>query len=140
MLTPTAKKDAPMPTLDFKGKSVIETHHHAVPHHTLEFDPQLSLLPKGQKPSLAGNLILEGDNLLALKALLPSHAGKIKCVCIDPPYNTGNENWVYNDNLTQPQFKEWIGQTVGKEGEDAARHNNGALHDMDLTTLGADFR
>ncbi len=112
-----------MPTLDFKGKSVIETYHHTVPHHTLEFDPKLSLLPKGQKPSLSGNLIIEGDNLLALKALLPSHAGKIKCVYIDPPYNTGNESWVYNDNLTQPQFKEWIGQTVGKEGEDATRHD-----------------
>ena len=112
-----------MPTLDFKGKSVIETYHHSVPHHTLEFDPKLSLLPKGQKPSLDGNLIIEGDNLLALKALLPTHAGKIKCVYIDPPYNTGNEGWVYNDNLTQPQFKEWIGQTVGKEGEDATRHD-----------------
>src|ERR1044071_981607 len=113
----------PMPTLDFKGKSVIETYHHTVPHHTLEFDTKLSLLPKGQKPSLDGNLIIEGDNLLALKALLPTHAGKIKCVYIDPPYNTGNEGWVYNDNLTQPQFKEWIGKTVGKEGEDATRHD-----------------
>ncbi len=94
-----------------------------MPHHRLDFDDKLSLLPKkGQKPSLDGNLIIEGDNLLALKALLPTHAGKIKCVYIDPPYNTGNEGWVYNDNLTQPQFKEWIGKTVGKEGEDATRH------------------
>ena len=112
-----------MPTLNFKGKAVIETYHHTVPHHRLEFDPKLSLLPKGTKPSLDGNLIIEGDNLLALKALLPTHAGKIKCVYIDPPYNTGNEGWVYNDNLTQPQFKEWIGKTVGKEGEDATRHD-----------------
>jgi adenine-specific DNA-methyltransferase len=112
-----------MPTLNFKGKAVIETYHHTVPHHRLEFDDKLSLLPKGQKPSLGGNLIIEGDNLLALKALLPTHAGKIKCVYIDPPYNTGNEGWVYNDNLTQPQFKEWIGKTVGKEGEDATRHD-----------------
>ena len=94
-----------------------------MPHHRLEFDRKLSLLPKGQKPSLDANLIIEGDNLLALKALLPTHAGKIKCVYIDPPYNTGNEGWVYNDNLTQPQFKEWIGKTVGKEGEDATRHD-----------------
>jgi adenine-specific DNA-methyltransferase len=57
-----------------------------------------------------------------LKALLPTHAGRIKCIYIDPPYNTGDEGWVYNDNLTQPQFKEWMGQTVGKEGEDATRH------------------
>ena len=112
-----------MPTLQFKGKSVIETYHHTVPHHRLEFDPKLSLLPKGEKPGLDGNLIIEGDNLLALKALLPTHAGKVKCIYIDPPYNTGNEGWVYNDNLTQPQFKEWIGRTVGKEGEDATRHD-----------------
>jgi len=112
-----------VPTLQFKGKSVIETYHHTVPHHRLEFDPKLSLLPKGEKPGLDGNLIIEGDNLLALKALLPTHAGKVKCIYIDPPYNTGNEGWVYNDNLTQPQFKEWIGRTVGKEGEDATRHD-----------------
>ncbi len=112
-----------MPVLQFKGKSVVETHHHSVPHHRLEFDAKLSLLPKGAKPSLDGNVIIEGDNLLALKALLPTHAGKVKCIYIDPPYNTGNEEWVYNDNLTQPQFKEWIGQTVGKEGEDACRHD-----------------
>ena len=112
-----------MPVLQFKGKSVIETYHHVVPHHRLEFVPKLSVLPKGTRPSLDGNLIIEGDNLLALKALLPTHAGKVKCIYIDPPYNTGNEQWVYNDNLTQPQFKEWIGQTVGKEGEDACRHD-----------------
>ena len=112
-----------MPTLSFKGKTVIEIYHHTVPHHRLNFQPKLSVLPKWQKPSLDGNLIIEGDNLLALKALLPTHAGRIKCVYIDPPYNTGNEGWVYNDNLTQPQFKEWIGKTVGKEGEDATRHD-----------------
>jgi len=112
-----------MPFLQFKGKSAIESYHHVVPHHRLEFDEKLSVLAKGEKPGLNGNLIIEGDNLLALKALLPTHAGRIKCVYIDPPYNTGNEGWVYNDNLTQPQFKEWIGQTVGKEGEDACRHD-----------------
>jgi adenine-specific DNA-methyltransferase len=112
-----------VPTLQFKGKTVIETYHHTVPHHRLELVPDLSVLEKGQKPALDGNLIIEGDNLLALKALLPTHAGRVKCIYIDPPYNTGNEAWVYNDNLTQPQFKEWIGQTVGKEGEDACRHD-----------------
>jgi len=112
-----------MPVLQFKGKTAVENYHHTVPHHRLEFDPKLSLLPKGERPSLDGNLIIEGDNLLALKALLPTHAGRVKCIYIDPPYNTGNEGWVYNDNLTQPQFKEWIGRTVGKEGEDACRHD-----------------
>jgi adenine-specific DNA-methyltransferase len=112
-----------MPVLQFKGKTAVESHHYTVPHHTIEFDEKLSVLGKGEKPNLDGNVIIEGDNLLALKALLPTHAGRIKCIYIDPPYNTGNEGWVYNDNLTQPQFKEWIGQTVGKEGEDATRHD-----------------
>src|SRR3989337_2200164 len=93
-----------MPVLQFKGKAAVECYHHTVPHHVLEFDPKLSVLGKGEKPGLDGNLIIEGDNLLALKALLPTHAGNIKCIYIDPPYNTGNEGWVYNDNLTQPQF------------------------------------
>lgn len=112
-----------MPFLQFKGKTAVETYHYSVPHHALAFEPSASVLPEGQEPSLEDNLIVEGDNLLALKALLPTHAGRIKCIYIDPPYNTGNEGWVYNDNLTQPQFKEWIGQVVGKEGEDACRHD-----------------
>jgi adenine-specific DNA-methyltransferase len=112
-----------MPVLSFKGKTAVENYHWTVPHHILDFDAKLSVLPKGQKPSLDGNLIIEGDNLLALKALLPTHAGKVKCIYIDPPYNTGDEGWVFNDNLSQPQFKEWIGQVVGKEGEDFTRHD-----------------
>lgn len=112
-----------MPVIQFKGKTAIESYHHTIPHHTLKFDPKLSLLPKGEKPNLDGNIIIEGDNLLALKALLPTHARRIKCIYIDPPYNTGNEDWVYNDNLTQPQFREWIGKTVGKDGEDFTRHD-----------------
>jgi adenine-specific DNA-methyltransferase len=112
-----------MPVLQFKGKTAVESYHHTVPHHILEFHEKLAELGKGAKPGLDGNLIIEGDNLLALKALLPTHAGRIKCIYIDPPYNTGNEGWVYNDNLTQPQFKDWIGRTVGKEGEDATRHD-----------------
>lgn len=109
-----------MPIIQFKGKTAVESYHRVVPHHTLEIDGKLS---PAKKPSLDGNLIIEGDNLVALKSLLPTHAGKIKCIYIDPPYNTGNEGWIYNDNLTQPQFKEWIGNAVGKEGEDACRHD-----------------
>lgn len=112
-----------MPFLQFKGKTAVESYHYSVPHHTLEFNARLSLLAPGQTPTLDDNLIIEGDNLRALKALLPTHAGRIKCIYIDPPYNTGEEGWVYNDNLNQPQFKEWIGETVGKEGEDASRHD-----------------
>src|SRR2546430_9871018 len=98
-----------MPIIQFKGKTAVESYHRVVPHHTLEIDSAHS---PANKPGLDGNLIIEGDNLIALKSLLPTHAGRIKCVYIDPPYNTGNEGWVYNANLTQPQFKEWIGKTV----------------------------
>ena len=95
-----------MPILTIKGKTAVESYHRVVPHHTLSIDPKLSL---AKKPSLDGNLIIEGDNLVALKSLLPTHAGKIKYIFINPPYNTGNEGWIYNDNLTQPQFKSSFG-------------------------------
>src|SRR6266849_5205420 len=119
---PTARaKDCAMPVLQFKGKTAVESYHYTVPHHTLEFDKKLSVLEKGQKPSLDGNLIIEGDNLLALKALLPTHAGKVNCVYIDPPYNTGNEKWVYNDNINSPVMREWLKMTVDRD--DLLRHD-----------------
>lgn len=69
------------------------------------------------------NKIIHGDNLEALKALLPEYAGRIKCIYIDPPYNTGNEGWVCNDNVNDPKMKKWLGEVVGKEGEDLSRHD-----------------
>ncbi|MHB9139525.1 MAG: DNA methyltransferase, partial [Victivallaceae bacterium] len=107
-----------MPTLDWIGKKAVVNHHRDVPFHLLEEVPELSF---GNKDS--GNLLVQGDNLTALKALLPYYAGKVKCIYIDPPYNTGNESWVYNDNSNDPQIKEWLGKTVGKEAEDLSRHD-----------------
>ena len=101
-----------MPTLNFKGKTFVQNHHLAVKYHQLIPKSKLSLT---DKVSLHDNLIIQGDNLKALKALLPNYAGKIKCIYIDPPYNTGNENWVYNDNVNSPMIKEWLGQVVDKE-------------------------
>ncbi len=109
-----------MPTIQFKGKSFVENHHLAVPYHQLVPQKAKSLT---DKVSLHDNLIVHGDNLLALKALLPTYAGKVKCIYIDPPYNTGNEGWVYNDKVNSPLIKEWIGKVVGKEGEDFTRHD-----------------
>lgn len=109
-----------MPTIQFKGKSFVQNHHLAVPFHQLVPQPDKSLT---DKVSLKDNLIIQGDNLLALKALLPTYSGKIDCIYIDPPYNTGNEGWIYNDNVKSPIIKEWIGHTVGKEGEDLTRHD-----------------
>ncbi|MCI0718309.1 MAG: site-specific DNA-methyltransferase [Acidobacteria bacterium] len=107
-----------MPTLDWIGKKAVLGHHREVPYHLLKCDPRLSLGEPG-----SGNLLVQGDNLLALKALLPYYAGQVKCIYIDPPYNTGNENWVYNDNVNSPEIQRWLGEVVGKEAEDLSRHD-----------------
>jgi adenine-specific DNA-methyltransferase len=111
-----------MPSLNFLGKTYVQNHHLAVAHRQLVPKPKLSLITS-DTCSLFDNLIIQGDNLEALKALLPTYGGKVKCIYIDPPYNTGNEGWVYNDNVKAPLIKEWLGNTVGKEGEDLTRHD-----------------
>jgi adenine-specific DNA-methyltransferase len=107
-----------MPTLDWIGKKAVINHHNEVPFHLLREEKDLSAGEPG-----SGNLIVEGDNLVALKALLPYYAGKVKCIYIDPPYNTGNENWVYNDNVNSPEIRKWLGKVVGGEAEDLSRHD-----------------
>ncbi len=107
-----------MPTLNWIGKETVVNHHHQVPFHLLKDVPDLACGQPGD-----GNLIVQGDNLVALKALLPYYAGQVKCIYIDPPYNTGNEGWVYNDNVNSPVIREWLGKTVGKEGETLDRHD-----------------
>ena len=92
-----------MPTLDFKGKQYIYAHHLSVPYRPLVPHPHKSVgVGSGDAPSADDNLIIHSDNLRALKALLPRYAGRVKCIYIDPPYNTGNENWIYNDNVNSP--------------------------------------
>jgi adenine-specific DNA-methyltransferase len=115
-----------MPVLQFKGKTAVENYHHTVPHHRLEFDAKLSLLAKGETPSLDGNLIIEGDNLLALKALLPTHAGKVKCIYIDPPYNTGNEGWVYNAILLSRSSRNGLAKRLVRKARMRAATISGA--------------
>ena len=99
-----------MPTLNWIGKDAVVNHHQQVPFHLLKDVPDLSCGQPGD-----GNLIVHGDNLIALKALLPYYGGQIKCIYIDPPYNTGNENWIYNDNVNSPMIKDWLGKVVDKE-------------------------
>ena len=111
-----------MPTLDFKGKQFIYGHHLTVPVRTLQTDVDKSLTSEND-PSLNDNLIIRGDNLHALKALLPKYAGKIKCIYIDPPYNTGNENWGYNDNVSSPMMQAWIEKNSPIDVEDMERHD-----------------
>ena len=108
-----------MPTLDFKGKQHIYAHHLTVPHRPLVPDADKSLNPADADD----NLIIHGDNLHALKALLPRYAGKVKCIYIDPPYNTGNEGWVYNDRVNSPLMKAWLKENSPVDGEDLERHD-----------------
>ena len=107
-----------MPELIWTGKDKVIAHHLDVPLRLLE-----KQYAHGDSTSADHNRIIHGDNLEALKALLPEFRGRIKCIYIDPPYNTGNEGWVYNDNVNDPKIKRWLNAVVGKEGEDLSRHD-----------------
>lgn len=96
-----------MAQIHFKGKTYVRNHHLSVPHRPLQPDAKKSVSGKGE-PRLDGNLIIHGDNLHALKALLPMYGGKVNCIYIDPPYNTSNEKWCYNDNVNSPQMQAWL--------------------------------
>ena len=104
-----------MPTLNWIGKDKVVNHATAVPFHVLEHVYNFG--------GASENKIIHGDNLLALKSLLLEYEGRVKCIYIDPPYNTGNEDWIYNDKVNSPQIKKWLGEVVGKEGEDLSRHD-----------------
>ena len=105
-----------MPRLEWIGKEKVVNHANVVPFHILD-------KKYGYGEENSGNMIIHGDNLLALKSLLPEYEGRINCIYIDPPYNTGNEKWIYNDNVNDPRIKKWLGDVVGKEGEDLSRHD-----------------
>ena len=108
-----------MPTLEFKGKQYIYAHHLTVPYRTLLPDEARSCNPSG----VNDNLIIHGDNLQALKALLPRYSGRVKCIYIDPPYNTGSEGWIYNDSVNSPLMKEWLQANGPVDNEDMERHD-----------------
>ena len=111
-----------MPTLNWIGKEKVINHHQDVSYRILE--KQYSYSNGKEDNSITSeNKIIHGDNLEALKSLLPEYEGKIKCIYIDPPYNTGNEGWVYNDNVNHPKLNKWLGEVVGKESEDLSRHD-----------------
>ena len=118
-----------MPTLHWIGKEKVINHHMDVPFKVLEHvygfatDASTGTASVQKEETRSGNKIIHGDNLEALKALLPEYEGKIKCIYIDPPYNTGNEGWAYNDNVNDPKIKKWLGEVVGKESDDLCRHD-----------------
>lgn len=106
-----------MATLNWIGKQAVVNHDKDVPFKLLKKIKSASVGDNSQ------NLILHGDNLEALKALMPHYTGKVDCIYIDPPYNTGNEKWIYNDKVNSPKIKKWLGKVVGKENEDLTRHD-----------------
>lgn len=115
-----------MPTLDWIGKDKVVNHHLDVPYRVLERQYSFDTDGTHKEDNGSENMIINGDNLSALKSLLPQYEGKIKCIYIDPPYNTGNKKdkkWVYSDNVDDPQIAAWIGKVVGSESEDMARHD-----------------
>lgn len=113
-----------MPTLNWIGKDKVINHHNDVPYRVLEKKYTFDSSGIHTEESVSSeNMIIHGDNLEALKSLLPKFEGKIKCIYIDPPYNTGNEGWVYNDNVNDPRILKWLGEVVGREGEDLSRHD-----------------
>ena len=112
-----------MPTLEWIGKDKVINHHQEVPFRVLEHKYSFDESGQHAEDNGSENMIIRGDNLEALKALLPRYEGRVKCIYIDPPYNTGNEGWVYNDNVNDPKIKKWLGEVVGKEGEDLTRHD-----------------
>ncbi len=112
-----------MPKLTWIGKDKVINHHHEVEFRVLDKRYNFTANPPAHAGDSDGNRIIHGDNLEALKSLLPEFEGKIKCIYIDPPYNTGNEGWVYNDNVNDDKIKRWLGNVVGKEGEDLSRHD-----------------
>jgi len=105
-----------MPILDWIGKKSVVNHDKEVPFRLLKRIDSLSV---GESE----NLIIKGDNLEALKALLPYYYGKVKCVSIDPPYNTGKEHWVYSDRVNSTEIRKWLGSIVGDLKEDLSRHD-----------------
>ncbi|MBP7914839.1 MAG: site-specific DNA-methyltransferase [Vitreoscilla sp.] len=107
-----------MPEIVFKGKEYVYNHHLTVPYRPLVADAAKGI----GTPDLAGNLVIHGDNLHALKSLLPRYAGAVDLIFIDPPYNTGNEGWCYSDGVNSPIMKEWL-STNPVDGEDMLRHD-----------------
>ncbi len=112
-----------MPTLEWIGKEKVVNHHLDVAYRVLERVYSYDNDGRHDGDNGSGNMVIHGDNLSALKSLLPRYEGRVKCIYIDPPYNTGNEGWVYNDNVNDPRIKKWLGEVVGKEGEDLSRHD-----------------
>ena len=107
-----------MPILNFKGKALVQNFHLLVPFHELRPVKAKSLTAK---PSLHDNLVVHGDNLKALKALLPYYHGAVKCIYIDPPLQHGQRGLGLQRQCELAHDAGVAGQGGGSRGLDAAR-------------------
>lgn len=116
-----------MPTLNWIGKEKIVNHHRDVPYCVLDRKYSFDKTGQHEEDNGSENMIIHGDNLYALKALLPKYEKKIDCVYIDPPYNTGHPvdkgGWIYSDKVDDPAISKWLGQVVGEDSEDLTMHD-----------------
>lgn len=106
-----------MPVLDWIGKEAVLNHDKEIPFRLLKKIKSFSVGNNSQ------NLLIHGDNLEALQALMPYYQNKIRCIYIDPPYNTGQDKWKYSDRVNSPKIRKWLGKVVGGESEDLSRHD-----------------
>ena len=117
-----------MPTLEWIGKDKVINHHLDVPYRVLEWKYSYDEDGQHDEDNGSENMIIHGDNLDALKSLLPRFEERIKCIYIDPPYNTAkssekNKAGVYSDSVDDPRIRKWLDEAVGDEGEDLTRHD-----------------
>lgn len=117
-----------MPILQWIGRNKVVNHHLEVPYRVLERKYSYDENGEQEQDNGSSNMIIHGDNLEALKSLLPQFENRIKCIYIDPPYNTAksseaNKQWVYSDNVDEPKIQAWLNKVVGDEGEDLSRHD-----------------
>ena len=125
-----------MPVLSWIGKEKIVNHHKSIPYCTLKRKYSYDKDGQHEEDNGSENMIIHGDNLYALKALLPQYEGMIKCIYIDPPYNTGNKDWCYNDNVDHPLFKKWLEETLNsKESERYVHADDLSRHDKWLCMM-----
>ena len=106
-----------MPTLEWIGKEKVVNHHLDVPYRVLERNYSFDENGQHEEDNGSENIIIRGDNLEALKALLLRYEGKVKCIYIDPPYNTGNEGGSITITSTTPASRNGCIRPLAKRGK-----------------------
>ncbi|AXY21521.1 DNA methylase [Komagataeibacter saccharivorans] len=105
-----------MATLEWEGKHAVAAYVERMVPGTLMHDPVLSC-GKGR------DRIIQGDNLAIAHTLMPDHAGRVDMVLIDPPYNTGRRDWLYDDSASAPPALRWLDAALGPAARTLSRQD-----------------